>query len=155
MPNILYVKRNFYQDDFSITKGILALSMATVALWLIIPRGFYFISKWKKDQNQLSFSAGIFCFFISILILISVGAWIEKKLIIFLIFFNLKYSKLIFFLLTSYFLLYISIPKTLVFFKKWQATEKSKYVSLSALFTFASIFFMYVISNLFFSAFIR
>lgn len=131
----------------------LAIGMVVVSLWLIVPRGLYFFDKWKRDQNPRSLSAFIFCFFVAFSFLSFVGVWGVRKVAPLIDYFSPGYVKLIFFLVISYFLIYFSMPKTVVFYQKWVALQKIYYISLSALFAFISVFFMYLMFNLYFPVF--
>jgi hypothetical protein len=103
---------------------LISCVMLAIAFWIIFPRAFYFLNRWKSSRKNLDFSAAVFCFFVAFSFVSYVCIELVRKTLAIANSFSQWYVHLIVFVLISYIALYLLIPKTLVFFKKWRITGK-------------------------------
>lgn len=134
---------------------LIAIIVAIVSLWIIIPKGFVFWLRWKKDPNPRFFAISIFCFFIGLLLLLLLGIWTTQKIEELNHYSLPNYLNLIIFIITSYFLLYLTLPKTIIHYQKWYARKKNSHLALSLFFAFISLFFMNYLFRMFLPIFIK
>ena len=132
-----------------------AICVVIICLWIIMPRGLDCFKRWKKDDNPRSFSSGVFCFFVSFLMLLLVGIWITRKIEALEMYFMSWPTRLIVFLAITYSLIYLFIPKALIFYQRWKARRKNTNFSISVLFALISLFLMNYMLRLFLPIFTR
>jgi|SRR3989344_3470209 len=135
--------------------AITTVSMIAIALWLITPKAFHFLEKWKHDKNPRYFSSAMFCFFVAVSLLSFAVIELIRATLRIASYFSFGYEHLFGFLVMAYLLIYLLIPKTLLFFKKWRSNRKVSYFSISALFASLSIYAMLVMYLLYLPTFLR
>lgn len=123
---------------------IVSIGIVAINLWIIIPKALQFLETWRKNKNPQYFSGSVFCFFsafslfsLVLKLMIKSSLQIEN-----LFFFRFRCVDLAVSLLMAFLLIYILIPKTLLFFEKWRFTKKTRFFSLSILFAFISTYIM-------------
>jgi Kef-type K+ transport system membrane component KefB len=127
-----------------------AIGITAITLWMIIPRAFQALEKWQKNKNPRYFSVSVFCFFAAFSLLSLVLKLMIQSSLKIEIFFSFRYERLSISLFLTFLLIYLLLPKTLIFFEKWRSTKKASCFSLSLLFAFLSTYvmlFMYILNT--------
>lgn len=138
-----------------LTNVVATVGMVVIALWLMAPKAFRFLEKWKHNKNPRYFSSAAFCFFVAFSLLSFAVIELIRATLKIETYFSSGYERLVIFLFMAYLLLYLLIPKTLSFFQKWRSNRKVSHFSLSALFASISIYAMLVMYLLYLPTFLR
>jgi uncharacterized membrane protein YhaH (DUF805 family) len=126
------------------------VSISALTLWLIIPRALVAFKTWRKNKNPRYFAGSVFGFFAAFSLLSLILKFMIYSSLQIEDYFSFRYERLGISLLLTFILIYLFLPKTLIFFEKWRSTNKTSCFSLSLLFAFFSIYvmlFMYILNT--------
>ncbi len=132
--------QTFFLVAWAAAIGCMAISAIT--LWLIIPQSFLALETWRKNKNPRYFARSIFGFFAAFSLQYLVLKFMIHSSLKIEEFFSASYERLGVSLFLAFILIYLFLPKTLIFFQKWRSTKKDSFLSFSLLFGFLSIYIM-------------
>lgn len=112
---------------------MLAIFMLTFSIFLLLPRAVNCFNKWVLEKKNQDFSHAIFYIFVSCSLSSYVGIELITNTLKLETHFASEYIKLITFIISTFILVYLLIPKSLFFFKNG-AFLKNRLISQSLFF---------------------
>lgn len=118
----------------STTNAMTSIAMLAIALWIFIPKGFHFLAKWKSSKKPTNFSGAVLSFFLAFSFISFVCIELIIQTLKIAKDFSLWPEQLLFFIAAYFIIIFLLIPKTLLFFQKWRTTRKtSDFIGLAIL----------------------